>query len=303
MPDKVINYDNLTRFKSDLDPLLAEKAEAADVYSKTAFDAQLAGKQAKLTPEQIADIDAVPGKQDAMDPIANNVIDIMFGRGIDPVLENNSWATIRAVCELGAAANFWSLGDTKTDVGTDSSTRTFRICDMYNAYPGRVVFEQVELEATNYQWNPSSNTDSDGAYNDYAISDMRTAHLPAILLKYSSSMQSVIAPTSYIVAKNGNSNTNLTLTDKLFLPAEKEIFGSKHFSRVSEANVLTWFALYAANDNYEFRVKNRGGSAYNWWLRSPFSGDTGFVCYVDGGGGWVTNAANSSRGVAPCFSF
>ena len=37
-----------------------------------------------------------------------------FLSGADPVLNNNDWATIRAVSDAGQGANYWSVGDTKT---------------------------------------------------------------------------------------------------------------------------------------------------------------------------------------------
>ena len=37
-----------------------------------------------------------------------------FLSGVDPVLNNNDWATIRAVSDAGQGANYWSVGDTKT---------------------------------------------------------------------------------------------------------------------------------------------------------------------------------------------
>ena len=46
---------------------------------------------------------------------------------VDSVLGNNSWETIREVCEAGNAGAYWSVGDTKSDLGTDGNTRAFRI--------------------------------------------------------------------------------------------------------------------------------------------------------------------------------
>ena len=81
--------------------------------------------------------------------------------GIDSVLSNNSWDIIEEVASLGQTANYWNVGDTKTDLGTDGNTRTFRIIEIEN--DGSIVFEQVELEATALVWNPSTNLDSDNA--------------------------------------------------------------------------------------------------------------------------------------------
>ena len=49
---------------------------------------------------------------------------------IDPILNNNSWSVIQQVFAAGNAADYWALGDTKADLGTDNNTRTFRIVDL-----------------------------------------------------------------------------------------------------------------------------------------------------------------------------
>ena len=45
-------------------------------------------------------------------------------------------------------------------------------------------------------------------------------------------------------------------------------------------------------------MKNKGGSAYIWWERSPKSGASGGFCIVNGGGSASVGAANTSYGVA-----
>ena len=232
-----------------------------------------------------------------------NKIVLANGPVVDPVLENNSWETIRMVCEAGEAGNYWSLGDTKTDLGEDEVTRTFRICDMQGLYGKHVVFEQVELESSTAVWNQSSNVDDDSCYNDYNISNMRTTVLPALLANYSASLSGQITNTTYKVAKNGNSSTVLDLTDKLFLPAEKEIFGFVAYSRTEEADVLACFALYQADSTATFRIKYIGSSAKGWWERSPRSGRDGDACIVASGGTAVGNGCSGSGGVSPCFAF
>lgn len=214
---------------------------------------------------------------------------------VDPILDNNSWAVIAQVCDQGKAADYWSLGDVKTDVGTDGVTRTFRICDMSGMYGKNAVFEQVELEANGIAWNASTNTDDDGAYNNYNISDMRSTVLPALLAKYSSELQAVITNTTYKVAKNGWASPMpiLDLSDKLFLPAERELFASRAQSVQDEWNALTRFALYALaeNDNATFRTKkDPTNTAQRWWERSPRSGNTSGVCYVNNGNANYSNA-------------
>ena len=221
--------------------------------------------------------------------------------GIDSVLSNNSWDIIEEVASLGQTANYWNVGDTKTDLGTDGNTRTFRIVEIEN--DGSIVFEQVELEASNTQWNPSTNLDSDNCYNDYYISDMRNTHLPATLLKYSSALQGVITTTNVKVATNGNNGTILTLTDKLFLEAEKEVWTSRNYSRTEEWNALTTFSYWTTHTASADHIKYRpnGGSANYWWLRSPRSGGTSYVCDVDVSGNADLVNASSTYRFAPCF--
>ncbi len=227
---------------------------------------------------------------------------------VDPILDNNSWETIAQVCVAGEAADYWALGDTKTDVGTDGVTRTFRICDMYNAYTGRVVFEQVELTENGYIWNYASRKDDDNCYNNYDISNMRSTVLPARLAEYSLDLQAVITNTTYKVAKNGlGSSMTLDLTDKLFLPAEREIFDSRGYSVQSEWDALTRFALYALpeNDNATFRKKYKPStptSANYYWERSPGSGTSYLTGVVNSDGGTNGSSAEGSSRIAPCFS-
>lgn len=224
---------------------------------------------------------------------------------IYPVLEDNTWEVIKAVCEAGIAADYWSLGDTKTDVGTDGKTRTFRIADMQGLYGKHVVFEQVELESSIAVWNSQSNVDGDNCCNNYSISNVRTKTLPALLAKYSNSLQSVITNTKYKVATNGNNGTLLELEDKLFLASEREILGSRSYSRTEEFSALKRFQLYAANNTTAFRKKFKMGTSEigGWMLRSPVSGYTYTICDVSSDG-YVSNGnAYYGYSLSPFFSF
>lgn len=220
------------------------------------------------------------------------------GPVVDPILNNNDWATIRAVCEAGEAANYWSVGDTKTDVGTDGNTRTFRIVDMQGLYSKHVVFEQVELEPDGYAWNSSANS-------QYRNSQMRNTHLPAIMAKYSSELQTNLTDTTYKVATSGSNGTILDLTDKLFLPAMKELFGNASNSRPEEADVLSHYQYYATNTATSYKIKTKIGenSPSDWWSRSAFNGSDDNVCIIRNIGNANISYVSNSKGVAPCFAF
>ena len=257
-----------------------------------------------LSAFRINGVDYSSGTTATITASSDLIIQVVYNDvAVSDVLEYNSWNTIKEVSQDGVAANYWAVGDTKTDVGTDGVTRTMRICDMSGLYGKHVVFEQVELEATNYVWNPSSNTDGSGAYNNYNISQMRNTNLPAILLKYSSELQGLLTNTTYKVATNGNDGTLLDLTDKLFLPAERELYSSRSYSRQEEWNALSEYQYYVTNSANSYRIKYQGSTAQIWWQRSPRSGSTYIVCFVNTDGSGSSNNAGSSRGVAPCFAW
>lgn len=228
---------------------------------------------------------------------------------IDPILANNDWATIKSVCEAGNAANYWAVGDTKTDTGTDNNVRTFRIADMQGLYNKHVVFEQVECE-DNHQYMDLGTLDSDSCYNHYEDSYMRSTYLPALILKYSSDLQTSLTNTTYKVQKNGKNSTLLDLTDKLFLPACREVFKTADWSAWMNAewNSLTLYQYYNTNSNNSSRVKHTLSSseAVRWWLRSPYGNNTHNYVNIetDGvGGSRQYNDLPEIMYVTPVFSF
>ena len=119
-------------------------------------------------------------------------------------------------------------------------------------------------------------------------------------------MQAVITNTTYKVAESGNSSILEDLTDKLFLPAEREIFAVRRYSRENEWNALTRFALYALpeNDNNTFRIKYHPSShtAKYWWERSPYAGSDNLVCIVGGDGNAGSRSASLDYRPAPVFA-
>ena len=86
--------------------------------------------------------------------------------------------------------------------------------------------------------------------------------------------------------------------DYLFLPAEKEVFGTGGFSPTAEVKALTQFAYYK---NGGSKIKNFSGSAVYWWLRSICYFGSYYFCIVSAGGTASDTFASSSDGTAPCF--
>ena len=72
-------------------------------------------------------------------------------------------------------------------------------------------------------------------------------------------------------------STILYSDDYMFLPAEKEVFGTRTYSPLKEAKALTQFAYYK---NGGSKIKSLSGSAVDWWLRSIFYSNNFYFCNI-----------------------
>ena len=224
---------------------------------------------------------------------------------ISPTFADNSWVIIASACRSGVAADYWSVGDTKTITLTDGNDYTIRICDMT---PGRyeytnnseqktnVVFEFVECLSTSYSMNDSSTN-----VGGWAESKMKSTHMQNIFNMLPSDLQGVIEEIQ-IASSVGNKSAEIsTSANKLFLPSEYEIFGSGTYS-TGESEGTPQYELYSLNNTNTFRIKKQNGTAKIWWLRSPGTSSTYSFCYVNAYGSADYSGAGSNYGVSPCFS-
>ena len=151
-----------------------------------------------------------------------------------------------------------------------------------------ITFQMHDLFATTYKMN-STPTNSGG----WKSSDMRTSTMATMKGYLPTEWQTVIKPVNKASGTGGGSSSGTeTVSDSCFLLAEIEIFGSTKYSVSVEG---TQYAYYKAGNS---KVKKKGGSAYSWWERSPYSGFSKNFCIVDSGGGRYINDSSYSRGVA-----
>lgn len=240
-------------------------------------------------------------------PVAEVEAILKYGAVPDPILENNSWALIRKVCEAGDAANYWSVGDSKNVVGGDGYTRPLTIVDMQGLYGKHVVFQFRVTSENKYVW------EADEEVNDYENSDMVLTHLAvggdAYTAMVSPDLGAQLTNTTVKVCKGGKDATLVDVTGKLFLPAMKEITTSPASSivesRTEENAALTTFQYYVTHNAQADRVINMPStsSGASLWLRSPSSGDTNGVCFVSYDGSLDVYPVYNSRRVAPCIAF
>lgn len=140
-----------------------------------------------------------------------------------------------------------------------------------------------------YRMN-STNTNSGG----WGKCLMRTSTMPTL----QSGMPATLAQVKVPYVDYDNQSTILYSDDYMFLPAEKEVFGTRKWSLTAEADALTQFAYYK---NGGSKIKNFSGSAAWWWLRSVLSSHGNFFCRVTSSGDENFEAASVTSGAAPCF--
>ena len=209
---------------------------------------------------------------------------------------DNTWAQIIKACQKKIIPTTWKVGDQKAMTINGISYQIDIIGKNHDTYTAGgtapLTFQLHDCYADTKAMN-SSNTNSGGWKN----SAMRTTHLPAILALMPTEVQNGIREVSKKASVGGASSTIETVSDKLFLLSEVEIFGSTSYSVSGEG---TRYAYYKAGNS---KVKNVSGSALGWWERSPFANGATAFCGVGSEGHATVAHASNSIGVAFGFCF
>ena len=209
---------------------------------------------------------------------------------------DNDWASIIAACHSGSVPSTWVVGNSKTMTINGASYQVDIIGKNHDTYTAGgtapLTFQMHDCYADRKTMN-SSNTNSGGWKN----SAMRTTHLPAILALMPTEVQNGIREVSKKTSVGGASSTIETVSDKLFLLSEVEIFGSTRYSAAGEG---TQYDYYKAGNS---KVKKRKGSAVRWWERSPGARSSMDFCAVDNTGSASSVGAGSTFSVACGFCF
>lgn len=238
----------------------------------------------------------------------------------DPILANNTWEVIKAVCQSGQAANWWALGDAKDIAVADVGDVPHAIVDMtegrYEYADGserrsNVVFQAVPTIGS-YGFNTSTNRNANGAINCWYISDLRTSmNSGTIFGMYDTSFTALLEGVQTYEALDGTENGNVVQyqADKLFLPVYHEVRNVPDAAFVQSAEKglnIVEFGYYALNDDANAnRIKYPfdSSSATFWWLRSPNSGDGDKEWRVTDVGLIDRRDVSYNFGVPPCFAF
>ena len=209
---------------------------------------------------------------------------------------DNDWASIIAACHSGSVPSSWVVGNSKTMTINGTSYQVDIIGKNHDTYAAGgtapLTFQLHDCYADTKQMN-SSNTNSGG----WTSCAMRQTHLPAILALMPTEVQNGIREVNKLTSAGSKSSTINTTADKLFLLSEIEIFGSVRYSKSGEG---TQYDYYKAGNS---KVKNRNGSAADWWERSPRASSSAYFCLVLSNGNAYSGSASYAHGVAFGFCF
>lgn len=264
-----------------------------------------------------------------------------FLSGVDSVLNNNDWATIRAVSDASQGANYWSVGDTKTitingKVGATTfsnlSIDAYIIGFNHNSAKeganrihfklGKISGVQVGLVDSSYDSHVStsgkftmntSKTNSGGWNGSHmrktVLGSDSTPTSPkanTLLAALPSDLRAVMKSVTKYSDNTGDGNNKpsyvTATTDYLFLLAEFEVFGTRTYANIAEQNYQAQYDYFkAGNSKVHYRHSATGSRAWAW-LRSVLYRNSSTFLVIYTDGTINSSYANDSGAVAPGFA-
>lgn len=152
-------------------------------------------------------------------------------------------------------------------------------------------------------------------------SRMRTVYMERVFKLLPEKLRNIIVPVKKNTSAGGGSTDITVSEDKLFLFSLAEIYSQRGISKSDNSNISgnadtyqeegTQYEYFKEllgdadpyDDNEEIikRKANGGGSAYGWWLRSPYAGGSTYFRSISYSGAVSNYNASSASGV--CFGF
>ena len=215
--------------------------------------------------------------------------------------EKASWSDIAALSESGSADKYFSVGDEKTISLTTGEQVTFVILgfdhdDLTSGGKAGMTIGMKNLLATTYRMN-ATGTNAGG----WDESEMRTSTMATLLSQLPSDLQGVIKQVNKKATAGSQSTSITTSADKLWLLAEVEVDGTTSAGYADEGEQYEYWKTVKDGTVAADRIKylsNGSGSAYFWWLRSPYVSSSSGFRYLFSTGAVGYYYANDTRGVS-----
>ena len=150
----------------------------------------------------------------------------------------------------------------------------------------------------NRQWHSSKS-------NSYKASTIHSYLNSTFLGLFDSDIQAAIKEVK-IPYVNGTANSSVAsgangLAAKIYLLSGYEVGWTQSTSRYFpiDGACLSYFSGTAATDSK--RIGYLNGAATDWWLRSPYTGNTSCALYVFANGAYVNDYCSNSYGIRPAL--
>ncbi len=166
--------------------------------------------------------------------------------------------------------------------------------------PNHVVFQFQNMPVTHRMHSSNVNT------MGYEDSEMRTyltnSFLPGLKTAIGLTDDTILwAPTRYAANKGSGADGTQTIMDKLWLPTEREMFGSNTYSSTVYETAANQARLEYYVDNTK-RAKYDSTNTVSWyWLASPHRGAVFDFCVSSNPIGANVHYAGTVGGCAPAF--
>lgn len=228
------------------------------------------------------------------------------------------WGDISRIAAEGGAQKYFNVGDEKTVELSTGEVITLVILgfnhdDLTSGGKAGMTIGMKNLLATRYTMNSSST--NAGGWDDSA---MRTSTMATLLSQLPADLRNVIKQVNKKATAGSQSTTITTSSDKLFLFALAELASKTGLENSTSTVIKDNAATYEQEGTqYEYfkntvgdaglredcpalvkKLSNGGGSAYSWWLRSPYLGGSISFWYVASTGVVVSSTAYSFCGVS-----
>lgn len=210
-------------------------------------------------------------------------------------LEAFTFAEISAIGAAGDAPNYFKRGDTKTIRLKNNEQVILEIADFNHddltsggkAPISFIIKNCLSFTGTRYMNGSATNN---GSWNS---SYMRNTVMAEIRNQLPDDLKPYIKKVNKKTTQGNSSTAIQTTSDDLWLPSCIEVGTiTSGAGYVSEG---TQYPIFTDNGS---RIKFYNGSARNWWLRSPNTGDNNIFHYVSSDGSYdYGNGAISTDGV------
>lgn len=249
----------------------------------------------------------------------------------DPVLNNNTWEQIAEASINGVAESVWNVGDAKEIILSGSiltgktawgRPETVDISGTYLCYilgfnhnadlegANRIHFQLARSTAGKelcfYGCQLSS---AFGTAGGWETCNLRNEILGTSITNYSGTFLGALPADLRAVMRtaqkysdngSGNFGTVSATTDYLWIPAEKEVFGTVTEGTSGQGEYQAQYAYYATGGSkIRYGHHDTRDTEREWWLRSRADAFT--FCYVDDTGNVASEVPSETFGLAPIF--